>query len=264
MLTQWFVCNELFPEARALTYPEFPSKWIWDQRDRRWTKRKQQHGKIGRLHYVHPSAGDRYYLRMLLLTVKGATSYDHLKFHNRTYHHTFKEACMSRGLLGDDQEWYNAFDEAAAWATSPQLRSLFVTMILFCEVGDENTFFEKIWHHLADDIIYQYRDMIGDPNYVLADSVARDYLLDELSTLFSQSGRNIAEFSLPPKTHAEYPVQNNRLVEEELSYPADPLIDMNNPTAFLNEDQRNAFYKIVRRVQQNEPGFFCIRIWGNW
>jgi len=171
---------------------------------------------------------------------------------------------MSRGLLGDDQEWYNAFDEAAAWATSPQLRSLFVTMILFCEVGDENTFFEKIWHHLADDIIYQYRDMIGDPNYVLADSVARDYLLDELSTLFSQSGRNIAEFSLPPKTHAEYPVQHNRLVEEELSYPVDPLIDMNNPTAFLNEDQRNAFYKIVRRVQQNEPGFFCIRIWGNW
>ena len=169
---------------------------------------------------------------------------------------------MSRGLLGDDQEWYNAFDEAAAWATSPQLRSLFVTMILFCEVGDENTFFEKIWHHLADDIIYQYRDMIGDPNYVLADSVARDYLLDELSTLFSQSGRNIAEFSLPPKTHADYPAQNNRLVEEELSYPADPLIDMNSPAAFLNEDQRNAFYKIVRRVQQNEPGFFLYQDMG--
>ena len=262
MLTQWFVCNELFPEARALTYPEFPSKWIWDQRDRRWTKRKQQHGKIGRLHYVHPSAGDRYYLRMLLLTVKGATSYDHLRFHNRTYHRTFKEACKSRGLLGDDQEWYNAFDEAVAWATSPQLRSLFVTMILFCEVGDENTFFEKIWRHLADDIIYQYRDMIGDPNYVLADSVARDYLLDELSTLFSQSGRNIAEFSLPPKTHADYPAQNNRLVEEELSYPADPLIDMNSPAAFLNEDQRNAFYKIVRRVQQNEPGFFLYQDMG--
>ncbi|XP_066374720.1 uncharacterized protein [Miscanthus floridulus] len=125
-------------------------------------------------------------------------------------------------------------------------------MILFYEVGDENTFFKKIWHHLADDIIYQYRDMIGDPNYVLADSVARDYLLDELSTLFSQSGRNITEFSLPPKTHADYPAQNNHLVEEELSYPADPLIDMNSPAAFLNEDQRNAFYKIVRRVQQNE------------
>ena len=198
---------------------------------------------------MHPSAGERYYLRVLLLTVKGATSYEHLRFHNGTYHCTFKEACRSRGLLDDDQEWYSAFDEAAAWATSPQLRSLFVTMLLFCEVSDENTFFEKVWRHLADDIIYRYRDMIGDPNHVLPDSRLRDYLLDELCALFSQSGRNITDFNLPPKTHAEYPILHDRLVEEELSYPIDPLIDMNNPTASLNEDQTNAFHTIVNRVQ---------------
>ena len=262
MLTQWFVCNELFPEARTLTYPEFPSKWVWDQRDRRWSKRKQRHDKIGRLHYVHPLAGERYYLRMLLLIVKGATSYEHLRFHNRVYYHTFKEACKSRGLLSDDHEWYDAFDEAAAWATSPQLRSLFVTMILFCEVGDENTLFEKVWRHLADDIIYQYRDMIGDPSYQLPDSMARDYLLDELSALFSQSGKNITDFNLPPKTHAAYPILHNRFVEEELSHPLDPLIDMNNPTVSLNEDQKNAFHKIVQRVEQNEPGFFFVAGYG--
>jgi len=262
MLTQWFVCNELFPEARTLTYPEFPSKWVWDQRDRRWSKRKQRHDKIGRLHYVHPLAGERYYLRMLLLIVKGATSYEHLRFHNRVYYHTFKEACKSCGLLSDDHEWYDAFDEAAAWATSPQLRSLFVTMILFCEVGDENTLFEKVWRHLADDIIYQYRDMIGDPSYQLPDSMARDYLLDELSALFSQSGKNITDFNLPPKTHAAYPILHNRFVEEELSHPLDPLIDMNNPTVSLNEDQKNAFHKIVQRVEQNEPGFFFVAGYG--
>jgi len=262
MLTQWFVCNELFPEARTLTYPEFPSKWVWDQRDRRWSKRKQRHDKIGRLHYVHPLAGERYYLRMLLLIVKGATSYEHLRFHNRVYYHTFKEACKSRGLLSDDHEWYDAFDEAAAWATSPQLRSLFVTMILFCEVGDENTLFEKVWRHLADDIIYQYRDMIGDPNYQLPDSMARDYLLDELSALFSQSGKNITDFNLPPKTHAAYPILHNRFVEEELSHPLDPLIDMNNPTVSLNKDQKNAFHKIVQRVEQNEAGFFFVAGYG--
>jgi len=262
MLTQWFVCNELFPKARTLTYPEFPSKWVWDQRDRRWSKRKQRHDKIGRLHYVHPLAGERYYLRMLLLIVKGVTSYEHLRFHNRVYHHTFKEACKSRGLLSDDHEWYDAFDEAAAWATSPQLRSLFVTMILFCEVGDENTLFEKVWRHLADDIIYQYRDMIGDPSYQLPDSMARDYLLDELSALFSQSGKNITDFNLPPKTHAAYPILHNRFVEEELSHPLDPLIDMNNPTVSLNEDQKNAFHKIVQRVEQNEPGFFFVAGYG--
>lgn len=139
------------------------------------------------MHYVDPSAGERYYLRLLLLTVKGATSYEHLRYHNQTYHATFKDACRSRGLLGDDQEWYNAFDEAAAWATSAQLRSLFVTMLLFCEVSDENRFFEKVCRHLSDDIIYQYRDLVGDPSYELPETRTRDILLEELGNLLSQS-----------------------------------------------------------------------------
>jgi hypothetical protein len=26
-LTQWFVANQIYPEARSLTYCEFPAKW---------------------------------------------------------------------------------------------------------------------------------------------------------------------------------------------------------------------------------------------
>jgi hypothetical protein len=58
---------------------------------------------------------------MLLLTVKGACSYEHLQTHNNIVYSTFKEACQARGLLGDDKEWLHAFEEAAAWATSTQL-----------------------------------------------------------------------------------------------------------------------------------------------
>jgi hypothetical protein len=262
MLTQWFFCNTIFPDARLLTYPQFPSKWLWDGKGRGWDKRKTKHGKIGRLHYVHPSAGERYYLRMLLLTVNGATSYENLRYHNGVYHPTFKQACKSRGLLGDDQEWYNAFDEAAAWATSAQLRKLFVTMVLFCEVGDEYTLFERVWRHLADDIQYQYRDMIGDPNYQLPDSRTRDYLLDHLSVLFAQSGKYIEKLNLPPKTHDPYPLFYNRLVQEELSYPKDPTFDMDNPTTSLNDEQKHAFITIVDRVQKKQPGFFFVSGYG--
>lgn len=256
MLTEWFVYNQMRPDARNLTYPQFPSQWKWDQKERKWEERKQQHGKIGRLQYVHPSAGERYYLRMLLLIVKGATSYEHLRYHNQLYHPTFKEACRLRGLLGDDHEWYNAFDEATAWATLPQLRRLFVTMLLFCEVGDENAFFEKVWRHLVDDIQYQYRDMIGDPNYQLAATNVRDYLLDELATIIAESGRNIWEFNLPSKTHSSYPRSTNRLIEEELSHPPHPFLDTSSPTATLNYGQAATFNSIVQRVVNKEPGFF--------
>jgi hypothetical protein len=66
---------------------------------------------ICRLYYVHPSAGEKHYLIMLLLTVKGACSYEFLSTYNNTAYSTFKEAC---GLLDDDKEWFHAFDEATA------------------------------------------------------------------------------------------------------------------------------------------------------
>ena len=130
MLTEWFECNKKFPEARSLTYLEFPSKWCWLKDKRVWEPRRSGF-KIGRLYYVHPSVGERYYLRMLLMIVKGAQDYEQLRTCNGKLYHTFKEACNARGLLGNDQEWYDAFNEAAAWGTSSQLRQLFVTMLLF-------------------------------------------------------------------------------------------------------------------------------------
>ena len=59
------------------------------------------------------------------MTVKGAISYEDIRRWNGVVLPTFKAACNARGLLGDDKEWLNAFDEAVPWATSPQLRQLF-------------------------------------------------------------------------------------------------------------------------------------------
>jgi hypothetical protein len=151
MLTEWFVANQNYPDGRNLTYCDFPLKWRWNDQTRTYERRQKGDGKIGRIYFVHPSCGERYYLRMLLLTVKGATSYESLRTYNDITYSTFKEACNAHGLLSNDQEWYNAFDEAAHWATSSQLRQLFITM-LFCEVGYEHLFFEKVWKLLTDDI----------------------------------------------------------------------------------------------------------------
>jgi hypothetical protein len=143
MLTEWFVANQNFPDSKNLTYCGFPSKWRSNGHARTWEKRKKYSGKIAHIYYVHPLVGERYYLRMLLLIVKGTDSYKALQTYNNITYPTLKEACNARDLK-EDQEWYNAFDEAANWAMSNQLRHLFITMLLFCEIGDEYMFFEKV------------------------------------------------------------------------------------------------------------------------
>ena len=77
MLTAYFVANQKYEEARELTYIQFPSRFVYHSDDKTWTPR--EHGTaIGRLIYVHPTAGDKYYLRILLNVVKGAFDFEDL------------------------------------------------------------------------------------------------------------------------------------------------------------------------------------------
>ena len=155
---------------------------------------------------------------MLLLTVKGAQSYKDLRKYNGVLYRTFKEACKARGLLNDDQEWYTAFDEAARWATSNQLRQLFVTMLLFCEVGDEHSFFEKVWKLLADDIQYNMRKTLNHPAYQMEEHQIKDNLIDQLTVLFNKCGGNITNHDLPSKSVSSETLHGNCFIEEELFY----------------------------------------------
>jgi hypothetical protein len=72
---------------------------------------------IGRMYYARLTSRERYYLRMLLNCVKGATSYEHLWIVDGTKHNTFKDACIAMGLLANDNEWHQALEEAGLWAS---------------------------------------------------------------------------------------------------------------------------------------------------
>jgi hypothetical protein len=89
---------------------------------------------IGRMYYAHPTSSERYYLRMLLNCVKGATSYEHLRIVDGREHDTFKDVCIAMGLLVDDNEWDQALEEAGVWASGRQVHDMFASMLMFCEV----------------------------------------------------------------------------------------------------------------------------------
>ncbi|KAF8099156.1 hypothetical protein N665_0250s0018 [Sinapis alba] len=64
MFTAWMVANDTYEEARELTFIEFPSRFTYHSDEIIWTPR-QKGTAIGRITYIHPSAGDLYYLRIL-------------------------------------------------------------------------------------------------------------------------------------------------------------------------------------------------------
>ncbi len=84
-------------------FDQFFQQWVWNRKLKQWTMRKRGF-TINRMYYAHPTLGERYYLRMLLNCVKGATSYERLRIMDGTEHDTFKDACIAMGLLANDNE----------------------------------------------------------------------------------------------------------------------------------------------------------------
>uniref|UniRef100_A0A6N2ND49 Uncharacterized protein n=1 Tax=Salix viminalis TaxID=40686 RepID=A0A6N2ND49_SALVM len=128
MLMTWFECNKNFSHAQDLYYSEFPYKY------KEWVVRSKGLS-LGRITYVHPTAGKPFF-RLLLNHIKGSTGFADLRTIHIIVYPIFQLACKAYMLLGDDKEWSEAFYEAIAIASSPQLKQVFISIILFCQVVD--------------------------------------------------------------------------------------------------------------------------------
>ena len=193
------------------------------------------------------------------MIVKGARGYNDLKTYNGITYGTFKEACAARGLLQDDNEWYAAFNEAINWATAPQLRNLFVTLLIYCNLQDEQNFFDTNWRKMSEDIEHnlklQYHPFVYNPT----ESELYDSVLAEIEQLLAKNGINITKYNLPQRTTPPKTIPSNHFIEEELNYDTVKLeYEANISYNQLNTEQKEAFHKVIDSVLRHEPKIFFI------
>jgi hypothetical protein len=102
---------------------------------------KRQRGfAIGRIYNAHPASGERYYLQIVLNTIKGCMTFKDIRTVNGIVYPAFKYACQILDYLDDDSEWIQYINEAANWAGGMQLRQLFTTILYHCEVTNPKVF----------------------------------------------------------------------------------------------------------------------------
>ena len=196
MFTEWMRMNSEDSEAQQLTYSEFPTKFVWNSNQKMWTRRRT--GRcVGRIYYVPPTTREKYYLRMLLNIIRGSCSYEEIRTVNGVLYATFKEACYALGLLEDDKEWDDCLKEASSWGTRTQLRQLFSTILMHCEVIDPCRLWELNWKLLSEDILYKQRRILNFPNLHLSDEQIQNYALLEIEKIMRKAGK-----SLPRNAHS--------------------------------------------------------------
>ena len=155
------VDGNLKPRGPELLYHEYP-KYYKFKNGKFHRRKNDSQWQIGRLHTAHPTQGQRWYLRILLTHVRGATGYvDLLTFKSddgqTTTYNCFKKRCMAEGLLKDDKEWDAALKEASEWKSAPQLRRLFAMIVKECHPQNAKQLFDKYRNELIEDIEYEFQ-----------------------------------------------------------------------------------------------------------
>ncbi|CAN7095058.1 unnamed protein product, partial [Brassica rapa subsp. narinosa] len=198
MFTEWMVLCRRSAFARTLTYVQIPEYFVWNNNSKVWSERKK--GKtIGRIVAVHPSAGDRYYLRILINKIKGPRSYDELKTFNDVKYPDFKSVCHARGYLDDDVEWLESMSEGARTATPYQLRDMFVTFLNTCFVASPKGLWEHSWKSMSEDILHKRQRILGHTNLELDDETLEQYTLIEVEKLMRMQDRSLNDIKEMPK-----------------------------------------------------------------
>jgi len=186
-LTAWFQLNSENPSVRDLLYTEIPLHFVFKDREKKWVPRQRGGDRIiPRMYSVSPTDTEKFYLRLLLLHVPGATKFDDLKTVSGVLCSTFREACIQRHLLADDNECNEALEEASHFQMPRQLRSMFATICTYCQPSDPLS----LWTNHTDAFI---EDFIRHHSH----EVAVNQALHHIERVLQENGSTCAAMGLP-------------------------------------------------------------------
>lgn len=259
MFMAYLETNRVDPDARKLTYVQFPTKYVWNKTEHTWTKRKIGQC-IGRLYNVHPSSGELYYLRLLINHLKGPTSFKDILTVNGKEYKKFKESCVARGLLEGDEEWHEAMTEAASWATPQQLRELFVMLLVHCEVSSPRKLWNAFWKFMSEDIVYQQRRLLNFADYDITDLELQTYTLIEVELLLFQYDKNLSQYSDLPNIEKSSTARiSNTLLAETQYLDIQCLKDsFKEQFTLLNEEQKKVYEAVINSVYNKSGKIFFL------
>jgi len=152
---------------------------------------------------------------MFLHIVRGAKSFDDLRKIDGTMYATFREACMTLGLVADNSEWDNALNEASTWETGVQLGSMFCSLLMYNEVGQPELLWDKHWDGLSDDLERRLQCEHQTSELTFSIDQRKNICSYELELIIRKNGRTLKDCPSMALPSSDMLLQlRNRLIRE--------------------------------------------------
>ncbi|XP_050059845.1 ATP-dependent DNA helicase PIF1-like [Aphis gossypii] len=268
-LTSFFETCQNDDFAQTLLYSEMPKYYTWNQSSRRFIRRKQ--GKpvpgytdvystdaIGRIYSVHPSNDECFYLRLLLVNVRGPTSFQQLRTVDGELCVSYREACQRLQLLENDAHWDQTLNDAVISSHAHQIRTLFSIIISTCFPSNPIDLWIKYKDYMCDDILYQIQNRMGNPNIQISEEIYNEALISIEDMCLIMSNKLLIQLGLTAPNRPMHDAFNQELHRERLYDLNDlkELIQTNLP--LLNEQQKYVFETLMKVTNDETGGIYFL------
>ncbi|EFN61253.1 Uncharacterized ATP-dependent helicase YHR031C, partial [Camponotus floridanus] len=268
-LTSFFETCASDPFARTLLYSEMPKYFTWNASSKKFQRRKQGQpvpgyvniystDALGRIYTVHPRNDECFYLRLLLVNVRGPNSFQFLRTVDGELCATYREACQRLHLLEDDVHWDHTLADAVISSTSQQIRSLFAIIISTCFPSSPYNLWNKYKDNMAEDILHRVRSITANPELEICSEIYNEVLICLEDLCVMMSGKMLNELGMPAPNRPMHDAFN-REFERERQYDTNALSQsVQNKVPLLNQQQKTAYDTIIKAINDGNGGIFFI------
>jgi hypothetical protein len=241
--------------ARTIKYSDVPEYFTFA--NNQWKPRKQgtqvpdcpgvkRGNVIGRVYNIHPRVGECYYLRLLLFQVTGPTSFTSFKQYQGTTYNTYREACIARGLLEEDQHLRTALQTAVEENYPSQIVSLFSTILCNCEPTDPAALLEEFYIHMIADPIDQHIVGLEEDEQQFT-AIIQELLASIENQVLLSGGNKLHTYGLPEVVRSDEWLGIEREREASHSNPQQGRLAVEN-FAKMTEEQQAVFTEFIDLV----------------
>ncbi|XP_069968648.1 uncharacterized protein [Bactrocera oleae] len=268
-LTSFFAMCEADLFAATLMYVEMPKYYTRNQSTKKFQRRKQgtpvpdwQHlfsaDALGRMYTVHPRNDECFYLRLLLVNVRGPKPFTHLKTVNGHQCQTYREACQLLGLLENDSHWDLTLADSVVSSNAYQIRTLFAIIITTCFPSQPIQLWNKYKDDICEDILHRLRIQTNNPDIQITDQIYNEGLKLIEDQCLTIANKLLIEVGMIAPNRSMHDAFNQEL-NRELQYNVDTLQEfVRNNVPLLNEQQKQVYKILMQAVDNNTGGLFFL------
>ncbi|KAI7949992.1 hypothetical protein MJO28_008813 [Puccinia striiformis f. sp. tritici] len=261
-LTEFFKLNENDArgrngiKARSLTYDQVASHFAWNGTLKTWRCRSQKLETIGRLFSVNYLAGEKFYLRVLLLHRKGPTSFKDLRTVDEVEYESYQDACNALGLLIDDYLYDNTLREASHYRSGFHLTEMFAMMCVHTPPSNPRALFDNFFENFTDDQVRV--DMSRRDSRILTLSERRLLGLFRLEGIIENLGGKLEQCGL--KVTEEERLILNGLIGEDGTQESiqDVEVRFQENHCKFNDAQLHFFNEVKKSLTRGQPELFYL------